>query len=126
MAVCGIAVVTISACTSPEREVQKHAQKVASLRATTLSVTEAWLHGHVAGTYAEGALEQTFQLVQQERAAVASTPSQLARPHSNAVARDTEAMSRVIAALTRDVQTGDGTNARRHLDDLRAATSEQP
>jgi len=116
----------MTACSSPDAEVQKHAQKVASLRATTLAITHAWLHGDVSGTYAEGALEQTFELVQQERAAVAGTPSDLARPRFNAVARDTEAMSRVIAALTRDVQSGDGANARRYLDDLRAATSEQP
>src|SRR5829696_3351716 len=67
---CGMAALTISACGSPEAEVQKHAQKVASLRATTVSITEAWVQGDVTGTYAEVALAQTFQLVEQERAAV--------------------------------------------------------
>jgi hypothetical protein len=123
---CGMAAVTISACGFPEAEVQKHAQKVASLRATTLSITEAWVQGDVTGTYAEVALAQTFQLVEQERAAVAATPADLARPQSNALARDTEAMSRVIAALSRDVQSGDGANARRHLENLPVATPEQP
>jgi hypothetical protein len=124
-AFCGIAAVTLSACTSHDGEVQKHAQKIASLRATTLSITEAWLQGHVTGTYAEAALEQTFQLVQQERAALASTPAQLAEPHANALARNSEEMSRVIAALAGDVHSRDGVNARRHLDDLRVATPEQ-
>jgi len=113
------------ACHSPD-DVQKHAQKVASLRATTRSVTEAWLQGNVSGTFAKGALDQTFQLVEQERAAVASTPADLARPHANALARDTEAIARAIAALSRDIQSRDGANARRHLDDLQAATPEQP
>jgi len=121
-----MAAVAISACRSPDAEVQKHAQKIASLRATTLSITEAWLQGQVNGTYAEGALEQTFHLVEQERAAVASTPSGLARSRSNALAREAEAISRVIAALSQDVQSRDGVNARRRVGDLRVATPEQP
>jgi len=121
-----MAAVTISACGSPEVALQKHAQKVASLRATTLAVTKAWLQGDVTGTYAEVALEQTFQLIEQERAGVAGTPADLARPHANALVRDTEVISCVIAALSRDVQGGDAANARRQLNDLRGATPEQP
>ena len=121
-----LAAAITSGCSPTDVQLEHHAQKVASLRATTLSITEAWLKGDVTGTYAEAALDQAFQLLQKERAAVASTPTDLARPSANALSRDAETMSRVVAALTRDIQSGDGANARRHLHDLRAATPQQP
>jgi hypothetical protein len=121
-----MAAVAISACRSPDAQIQQHARKIASLRATTRSVVEAWLQGNVTGRYAEGALDQTFELLEAERTAVAATPADLARPHANVLARDAEATSRVIAALSRDIRTGDGANARRHLGDLRVDTPEQP
>jgi uncharacterized protein YgfB (UPF0149 family) len=116
---------TISAC-GAEAQLQQHAEKVRSLRATTIAIADAWLHGNVSGVYAQGALEQTFQLLEQERAAVAGTPDDLARPAANALAHTSEQLSREIAALTRDVRMADGPNARRHLGDLEATTPEQP
>jgi hypothetical protein len=87
-----------------------------------MAVADSWLHGDVSGTYARTALEKTFQLVEQERAAVAATPEDLARPAANGVARTGEQLSRAIAALTRDVRMADSASARRHLSDLEATT----
>jgi uncharacterized protein YgfB (UPF0149 family) len=116
---------TISAC-GAEAQLKQHAEKVRSLRATTIAIADAWLHGNVSGAYAQGALEQTFQLLEQERTAVAGTPDDLARPAANALTHTTEQLSREIAALTRDVRMADGASARRHLGDLETTTPEQP
>jgi len=116
---------TLSAC-GAEAQLQQHTEKVQSLRATTIAIADAWLHGNVSGAYAEVAFEQTFQLLEEERAAVAGTHDDLARPAAIALTRTSEQLSREIAALTRDVRMADGANVRRHLGDLEATTPEQP
>jgi hypothetical protein len=112
--------ILVSGCSGDN--LQRHADQIQSLRATTMAVADSWLHGDVSGIYALTAFEETFQLVAQERAAVAATPADLARPAANDLARTGEQLSRAIAALTRDVRMADGAHARRHLSDLEATT----
>jgi hypothetical protein len=93
-----------------------------SLRATTLAISEAWLGGDVSGAYARTALEQTFQLVQEEHHAVAATSDDLAHPAANRLAGDGERLSRIIAALTGNIRSGDDGGVRRHVADLQTST----
>jgi hypothetical protein len=68
LGLCGIATILTAGCASQDSEVQKHAEKMESLRATTVAVMDAWLAGYVSGEYTRTTLERTFQLVDQERA----------------------------------------------------------
>jgi len=117
--------ILVTGC-SADDQLRQHGDKIRSLRATTIAVADAWLHGDISGTYAHTALEQTFQLVEQERAAVAPTAEDLARPAANALVRTGEQLSREVTALARDVRAGDGAGARRHLGDLETTTPERP
>jgi hypothetical protein len=120
-----VAAALVGGCSADDRLAQ-HASKIRSSRATTIAVAEAWLHGDVSAVYAQTALEQTFQLVEQERAAVAATPQDLAKPDAGSLTRDAEELSRELAAMSRDVQTADGATLRRRLSELEAATPQQP
>jgi hypothetical protein len=126
MRLCAIAAILTTACASRDADVQKHAEKMESLRATIVGVADAWLNGYVSGAFTRTALEQTFELVDQERAAVAATPEELSRPGANAVARHGEQLARVIAALSDAVRRRDASRARRHLADLPRPASGQP
>src|SRR5689334_20914739 len=69
---CVFAALSTIGCGRGASEVQRHAEKIDSLRASAVSVTTAWLAGDVSGTYTITALERTFELVANERDAVAS------------------------------------------------------
>jgi hypothetical protein len=99
---------------------------VLSLRATTFAIGNGWVDGEISGTYARTALDQTFLLIEKERASIAGTPDDLANPHANALARDGEQLARIIAALSSDIAGRDGASARRHLADLQTSTAEHP
>jgi hypothetical protein len=115
---CALALL-MNGCTSKESDVQQHAEKLDSLRASAAAVVNAWLAGDASGSYTLATLERTFQLVEDERSAVAATPQDLVVPAANSVARHGEELERVLAALADAVGRRDGSGARRHLDDLR-------
>ena len=116
---------TVSGCTSPSAALEEHAEKLRSIRATTALVSEAWTAGELSGTFARVALEQAFQLLQKERAAIAPTATALANPAAAALARDSDELERRIAALVRDIETSNRTPARRRLVDARASTPDR-
>jgi hypothetical protein len=122
---CALAIV-LTGCSSTQSDVQQHAEKIDSLRASAVAVINAWLAGDASGTYTRATLQRTFQLVEQERAAVAATPEALALPAANSVARAGEDLARVLAALSDAVRRGDGASARRHLGDLPRRESTRP
>ena len=123
---CGIGAAIAAGCASPDAEIQKHAEKMQSLRATTAAAAEAWLAGDASGTYTQTTLEQTFQLADQERAAVAATPQDLGSSPADAVAADGEQLMRRIAALSDAVRDRDAARVRRHLADLPQRGSPSP
>lgn len=116
---------TVGGCTSQSAKLEEHAEKLRSIRATTASVSEAWTAGELSGTFARVALEQAFQLLQKERAAIAPTATALANPAAAALARDSDELERRIAALVRDIETSDHTAARRRVVDARASTPDR-
>jgi hypothetical protein len=73
---CLIGVLT-SACARQDRQIRQHQQALESCAATVQAVASAWLDGHVSGTYAHTALEQTLVLAEQERTALAGRPQLL-------------------------------------------------
>jgi hypothetical protein len=89
-------------------------------------IAEAWLSGDVSGTYARTALEQTFYLVEQERASLASRPEMLQDPRGATLSQDAEKLSRVIASMIGDVGTANGNAARQRLASLPIVPQEQP
>jgi len=115
-------------CASESATLKEHAQKLRSLRATAVSVSEAWSAGDVSETFARLTLEQAFELVQKERAAIAPTAQDLANPPAAALARDSDDLERQIAALVRRIETtnaGTGSN-RPRLTDAHASIQERP
>jgi hypothetical protein len=113
-----LAAVLAVGCSGKASDVQQHGEKIDSLRATAVSVTTAWLAGDVSGTYAMAALERTFDLIADERDALASTPENLTLPAANAALNQSEALTRTVGALWDAVRNADAASARRHLSEL--------
>ena len=110
--------VSSAACHRQDQQLQQHTEKLASLRATTVAVGEAWLAGQVSGTYAHTALDQTFMLVEQERRSLAATPQALLDPRGAALSQAAERHSRLLALMIHDVQGADAGAARRRLAEI--------
>jgi hypothetical protein len=105
-------------CSRLDSRLQQHKEKLESLGATTAAIGEAWLAGSVSGTYSRTALEQTFLLVEQERATLASSPEALIDPRGAELSQAAERLSRLLAAMTQDVTRADTPSARRHLAEI--------
>jgi hypothetical protein len=123
-----ICVVTLSAaaCSRQDSQIQQHSEKLASLRATTVAIGEAWLAGDVSGTYAQTALEQTFMLVEKERAALAAGPQMLLDPRGAALSQAAERHSRLLALMMHDVRGADAAATRRHIADASTIAGNSP
>src|SRR6188474_1298257 len=88
-----------TACGRQDARLEQHKKNLESFGATTKVIAEAWLTGQVSGTYTRTALDQTFYLVEQERATLASTPAMLQDPRGAALSQDAEHLSRLIASI---------------------------
>jgi hypothetical protein len=106
------------ACSRQDERLTQHKEKLESLGSTTAAITTAWLSGRTSRTYTLTALEQTFLLVEQERSTLATSPRMLMDPRGAALSQSAEQLSRLIALLTGDVRTSDGTAARRRLGEI--------
>jgi hypothetical protein len=113
-------------CSRQDARLEQHTKNLESLGATTKVVAEAWLAGEVSGTYTRTALDQTFYLVEQERATLASTPAMLQDPRGAALSQNAEQLSRRIASIIGDVTSADGHSARQHLTALPILPQKQP
>jgi hypothetical protein len=112
-------------CSRQDSRLEQHTKNFASLGATVTMVTEAWLAGQLSGTYTRTALEKTFQLVEQERTALAQTPQALQDRRGARLSQVAEQLSRLIATLLLDVRGADGDAARRHVSDMPIRPAEQ-
>jgi hypothetical protein len=124
-----VAVVTLAlsaGCGRQDAQLERHKKNFESLGATTKVVSEAWLSGHVSGTYTRTSLEQTFYLVEQERATLASTPAMLQDPRGAALSQDAEHLSRLIASIIGDVTSADGHSVRQRLTTLPILPQRRP
>lgn len=120
------AVLLCAGCSRQDARLEEHKKNLESLGATTKVIAEAWLSGDVSGTYTRTALEQTFSLVEQERARLASKPEMLQDPRGATLSQDAERLSRLIASMIGDVGTANGDAARQRLASLPIVPQEQP
>ena len=120
------AVLVCIGCGRQDARLEQHRKNLESLGATTKVVAEAWLSGDVSGTYTETALEQTFHLVEQERATLASRPEMLQDSRGAALSQKAEQLSRLIASMMGDVGSADGDAARARLLSLPIVPQERP
>jgi hypothetical protein len=120
------ALVFLVGCTRQDTRLEQHKKNLESLGATTKVIADAWLSGDVSGTYARTALDQTFYLVEQERAKLASRPEMLQDARGAALSEDAEQLSRLIAAIIGDVGSADDQSARQRLTSLPIVPHKQP
>jgi hypothetical protein len=104
-----------AACSGPAARMQQHREKFRSLASTSAAIGEAWMSGRVSGTFAVTALEQTFRLIEQERASLASSPESLVEAEGAQLSQSAERHSRLVAQLMRDIRAGDGASVRERL-----------
>lgn len=96
----------------------QHQEKLESLGASTAAIAEAWLDGAASGRYARTAFEQTYQLVEQERTALARKPAALADSRGARLSEAAERLSRLLAVMIRDVEQGDPSALRHHVSQI--------
>jgi hypothetical protein len=109
--------IAFAGCAREDEEIRLHRQAFASLGSTMAAIDEAWLDGKLSGTFTVTALEQTLQLAEQERTALAASPEMLADPRGARLSQSAEQLSRLLAATIRDVRAADAAAVRRHLAD---------
>jgi hypothetical protein len=112
-------------CTRHDRRLQLHHRTLQSLGSSIAAVTEAWLAGHVSGTYTQTALEQTLRLIEQERTSIASKPETLIDPRGARLSDSADHLERVVAQIVAAVRAADGATARYHLASLTGRTGQE-
>lgn len=109
------AALSSAACGRQDSQIQQRRDALESLGATTHAVVDAWLDGHISGTYTQVALQRTFRLVEQERAALASRPEALIDRRGADLSDAADEFERRLAALLQAVRGADAVAARTHL-----------
>src|SRR4051812_15194299 len=85
-----------AACASQNAQLEESRKSLESLGETTAAITDAWLSRNVSSTYSAAALETTFQLVETERATLASDPKALQDQRGAELSQTQERLSRLI------------------------------
>jgi hypothetical protein len=107
-----------ASCSRTDRQLAQHHEAFASLSATTQAIGDAWLSGDVSGTYTLTALDRTYLLVEQQRSSLAGSASMLNDRRGAVMSDAAEQLSRHIAAMIANVDSGDAGAARAHLSAL--------
>jgi hypothetical protein len=116
---------TCVTCSWQDERLQQHQEKFESLGSTMVAIGEAWLSGSVSGTYAVTALEQTFHLVEQERASLTASPQALVDPRGARLSEAADRLSRLLAVMIHDVRAANAAAVRQHLAEI-PVLPEQP
>lgn len=116
---CLVVALNSFACIRHDRRVQQHEEALQSLGSTVRTIAEAWLDGHLSGTYTQTALQKTFSLVEHERAALAR-PDTLVDPRGARLSDSADHLARLVAELISDVRSSDAAGVRSHLAALAA------
>ena len=104
----------LAAC-SADAALEQHQETLESLGASTAAIADAWLEGAASGTYVRTALEQMYQLVEQERAALAGKPSALADSRGAHLSEAADRLSRLLALMILDVERRDASALRQRV-----------
>jgi hypothetical protein len=115
---------TSAGCLRQDDQLRQHREKLASLEASATAIGESWLAGRASGTFTTTALEQTFHLVENERSAVASAPAALLDPRGAELSQSAERLSRLLAAMMRDVRAADPSAVRQQMTTIAAIRAE--
>jgi hypothetical protein len=114
---------TAGACGRADTRLQQYQEQFESLGSTTTAIVEAWLAGSTSGTFTRTALEQTFQIGEQQRTAMASDPMALRDPRGARLSQAAEHLSRLLAMMMRDVAAADAGSVRHRLTEIPIAPS---
>ncbi len=104
-----------TACTSQDAALQQHQEKLESLGSSAAAIAEAWLDGSTSDRYTRTAFEQIYQLVEQERATLATTPDALASSRGAHLSETAGRLSRLLAVMIHDVARGDAPTVRQRI-----------
>jgi hypothetical protein len=115
VSVCTALAVTSFACVRHDRRIQQHEEALQSLGSTARAIAQAWLDGHISGTYTETALQKTLSLVEQQRAALTSNAAMLIDSRGARLSDTADHLARLIAQMIGDVRASDAVGARSHL-----------
>jgi hypothetical protein len=107
-----LAAALFAACSSPERQLSQHREKLTSLATSARGVADAWLTGRVTTRYACTAWSQIFVLVERERRSLGEAPSLQAMPAGADLAREATRLSAALAALIEQAKRGDAASVR--------------
>ena len=89
-----------------------------------MAICEAWLDSDVSRTYARTAFQQTYDLVAQERAAIAASPATMIDPDSQRLSETSEHLLRSVAGLIDRVSAGDAGAVRQAVKDIQPILAE--
>jgi cytochrome c oxidase assembly factor CtaG len=114
-----VVVLGASACRSQDAILKQQTKALASFGATVATVGDAWLAGSVSTTYTRTVLEQTLQLLETSRSELVASPRLLADAKGADLSQTADELSRIIAAVWKNVGDGDAITVRRQLAELR-------
>jgi len=109
-----------SACRGRDAQLHQAAQSVESIRATTSTVAMAWLAGELSDRFAQDAVARAFQLAEQTRTELSSSPESMADTRASAIVEDCQHLSRLLSHLSDSIQRHDRAAAQDALVDVSA------
>jgi hypothetical protein len=89
------------------------------LATTTTAIGEGWLAGSLSGTFTQTALTRTFELLEEDRRTLATSPRQRIDTRAEQIVQTGEELSRILVRLAEAVGTADAPAVRAQLAEAR-------